>query len=233
MSLDYTPTCPNCGTPASEGTRAGTVAACPLCNEAYRVADSLTPQPALGPLILRPNLHSANLPGWKVLNRDKLSFEVNMVPEMVATFSAENLYYPTIRTFGKFDDFDIAATIRFLKGDYMHAHAGIEFRNCDEGDYVVSLSPQGTYRVGWHDKDAWGGTLSPWRGHTALHEGWEAPNRLRVIARGDALRVYINGVFATALHDDHFHSGYVRLVLAPKKKKTVVGFSEVELREVR
>ena len=62
-----------------------------------------------------------------------------------------------LRTPGPFDDFDVSVTIRFIKGSYEHISAGLELCSGDGGDYVVRISAQGTFNVGWHAKTEWGG----------------------------------------------------------------------------
>jgi hypothetical protein len=182
---------------------------------------------------MRANLGDTDIPGWQVLNKEKLKFEKGDPVRLVATFKPDELMYPILRTYSPLDDFDIEATITFRQGDFTHLHAGIEFRFGDGGDYVASISPQGTFRIGWHNKTDWGGVLSEWKTHPALSKGWGSPNNIRVIAKNRLIKMYLNGVFAAELEDEKFTSGLIRLVLAPKKKKSVVSFQEIILRETR
>jgi hypothetical protein len=183
-------------------------------------------------LIAAADLSSPDVPGWQVVNPDKLTFKPSDPPEVTAEFPKADLYFPILRTFSSFDDFDLECSIRFLEGEYDRLHAGVEFRYGDGGDYVASISPQGTFRVGWHAKSDWGGTLSPWQTHPELKTGWDAVNRLRVLTRGPRIQFYLNGFFAGSIRDTKFHSGLIRIVLAPKVKHSRVAFSDIILREL-
>jgi hypothetical protein len=221
-------TCPNCGTKVNIPVNAGDVIACETCEQAFRIPQSFTPAPPAGYPISRVNFRRKSYPGWKMLNEDKLTFEKG---ELIATFPKEDLFYPVMRTYSIYEDFDVSVGIRFLKGNRDHIHAGLEIRSGSHGDYVVSISPQQTFRIGYHIGTDWGGNLSSWRTHNALKEGFDVDNHLRIIGKGTQIRVYLNGVFAAEIQDDRFPSGRIRLVLVPKKKRTVIAFRQLELRE--
>jgi len=225
--------CPNCGEPSPSQSIPETVVVCPDCMFSYRVPGSATPEPHPGPLIMSVGLNMENIPGWRFVNKEKLQIEDGLDQELIATFKAGDLYYPVLRTISQFDDFDFSTNIRFIKGDHDYCHAGVEIRSGDHGDYIVSLSPQGTFRLGWHKGTDWGGVFSPWRDHSAVNIGWNEVNRLRIQANQNQFRLYLNGVFAASITDDQYTGGLIRLVIAPKKKKTIVGFSQIELREFR
>ena len=73
-----------------------------------------------------------------------------------------------------------------------------------------------------------------WTKHSAIRPGLNQTNRLRFIANGNHLRVYINGVLATSLHDNRYDEGEVLLATEGNAKSPVeVGFSNLQLREAK
>lgn len=187
----------------------------------------------MGDLLLGADFRDSKVPGWVVLNRDKLSFHPGPPPELLVKHPESNLIHPIVRTPAPFDDFDVSVTIRFLDGEYEQVSAGFEVRSSDEGDYVIRISSQGTFNIGWHQGTDWGGHLVKWTEIPGLRREWGDANRLRVVAIGNRLRVYINGVLITSLRDDRFQSGLIRLVVSPGKDKPMqVSFSDLQLRAV-
>jgi hypothetical protein len=194
---------------------------------------SLTPEPEMGDLLLGADFRDPAIPGWRTTNPENFEFKPGPPPEIVVTHPKSDQIHPVVRTPAPFDDFDASIAIRFLEGDYDQISAGFEVRSCDEGDYVLRISAQGTFQCGWHDKLDWGGYLVKWTTHPILKKEFGASNRLRVILNGNQIRVYLNGALATSLRDDRFSSGTVRVVVSPgKKKKMKVAFSDLQLREL-
>jgi len=223
----------NCGAAIDVRTVRGAVAACTYCGTSFVIPASMTPEPTLGDLILGADFRDPELPGWLVSTPDNLEFRPGSPAELWATFPASDLIHPVVRTPGPLDDFDVGLTIRFISGVYDYASAGLEVRSWDPGDYAVRISAQGTYNLGWHDKTAWGGDLVSWSAHPALRSNWGDANRLRLVMRGDQLRVYFNGVLAASLHDSRHAAGRIRVVLAPGKAgPATVAFSDLQVREL-
>ncbi len=104
--------CPNCGAAIRVQAVPRTVESCEYCGTSFRVPHSLTPKPEMGDLMLGADFTNPDVPGWKVLNRDKLQFEPGPPPELWAEFPASELIHPVVRTPGHFDDFDASVTIR-------------------------------------------------------------------------------------------------------------------------
>ncbi len=194
----------------------------------------MTPQPELGDLILGADFRDPKVPGWVISNEDKVEFKNEQGAELWANFEPSDMISPVIRTPAHFDDFDIGVTIRFIKGNYEQISAGLELRYCDEGDYVFRISAQGTFQVGWHKQKEWGDTLMRWTNHPKLRTEMGDANRLRVVMRGNQIRVYLNGVLATSLRDNRFSSGLIRVVISPgyEKPNTVAAYSDLQLREI-
>ncbi len=228
-------TCANCGAAIRPGDVLDGVALCKYCGINFRVPLDLAPEPAMGDLLLGADFRDPDLRGWKMFNNDKWELRPGPRGELWAKFPASNLIHPVLRTPGPLDDFDLSVNIRFVDGVFDYVSAGMEVRTCDDGDYIVQISAQGTFRVGWHNKTEWGGEFFKWADHPALRKGMNQDNRMRVIARGDLLRVYLNGVVATSVHDSKYAFGYARLVVSPgdKVEPATVAFSDLQLRETK
>lgn len=234
MNLLHELTCVNCGAVMRVMAMRGSVVTCDLCHATFRIPTSLTPEPDLGDLLLGADFRETDIPGWLPMNRDRLEFRPGTPAELWATFAASDRIHPILRTPGPFDDLDLSVSLRFIRGSYEHISAGLELRSCDEGDYVVRISAQGTFSLGWHNHADWGGPIVNWTEHPSLKMRMGDPNRLRVVMRGDLIRIYINGHLATSIHDGRFHSGSLRLVLCPSSKDALtVAFSDLQLRDVK
>lgn len=225
--------CASCGAVIGPHAVRGSLAECEACGAIFRLAlDSLTPQPSLGDLLLGADFREPALPGWVVSQPDRVEFRPGSPAELWASLPASDQIHPVVRTPGPFDDVDASVTIRFISGVYEYVSAGFELRAGDEGDYVVRLSAQGTFSVGWHARQVWGGELVGWTAHPALRPEWGAPNRLRVVQFDEHLRVYLNGVLAASVRDGRFRRGRVRLVMAGGSPgPAVAAFSDLQLRE--
>ena len=77
-------------------------------------------------------------------------------------------------------------------------------------------------------------SIMSWTKHSAIRQGLNQQNRLRVIASANHLRVYLNGVLATSLHDGRFEEGEVLLSSEPGSHTDgEVGFTDLQLRDVK
>ena len=229
--------CPNCGASLPLPSANSEVVTCQYCNTTFRASQTLTPEPDIGNLVLGADFGQAPIAGWNFPNKDKVRLINGSPPELRARFPASSELYYVLNSSGYFDDVDASVNIRFYEGNLDYIDAGLVLRyQKGLGSYFVLISPLGTYTVAYYekgDKDelVWR-TIMNWTKHSAIHPGLNQVNRLRFIARGDHLRVYINGVLATSLHDDRYDEGEVILAAEGTGKSSVeVGFSGLQLRE--
>jgi hypothetical protein len=99
--------------------------------------------------------------------------------------------------------------------------------------YRVSVSPLPTFRFASWVAGVESRVFSDWTSHPALRK--DASNRVRMVAQGSRLRVYLNGVLAASAHDDALTSGRVVLCVGPSGRHDTrysVAFSDFELRDV-
>lgn len=224
--------CPNCGATISRDAAPNALTTCDYCGTTFRVPASLYPEPAVGDLLLGADFSKEEQIGWRVLNREHLTFKPGSPPELWVKHPNSKLIHPVLRTPGPFDDFDVSITIRFLEGNWELISAGFEVRSGDDGDYIVRVSAQGTFQVGWHVGTDWGGALVNWSSHPVLRTGVGDANRLRVNMRGERMRVYLNGVLAASLRDSRFPVGLIRLVVSPGSESAMkAAFADLQLRE--
>ncbi|MEK7275869.1 MAG: hypothetical protein AAB427_00835 [Chloroflexota bacterium] len=234
MTLLHELACVNCGATLRVMAQRGAVISCEYCGTSFRIPTSLTPEAEMGDLLLGADFREPDAPGWVLLSKEKLEFRPGAPAELWATFPASALIHPVLRTPGPFDDFDVSVSVRFIKGSYEHVSAGLEVRSSDDGDYVIRISPQGTFSIGWHNKADWGDWLVKWNEHPSLRTKLGESNRVRVVMRGEQLRLYLNGMLATSLRDSRFRAGFVRLAVTPSEKgELVTAFSDLQLREAK
>lgn len=228
--------CPNCGAAASSRVRPGGAATCPQCGATFRLAVA----PTVGDLLLGADFLAQDLPGWQVIGPERVAAWQGPVPELRATFPAGATLYYLLRSSGFFDDADASVTVRFLEGDPKVVRAGFALRFQEgRGGLVVLASGQRTYKVGYFQQPpgggavVWGGDLVPWTEHAALRPGLDQSNRVRVVLRGEQLRVFLNGVPASSLHHPGFQLGEVRLCAEGAAESGLgVAFTDLQLRDV-
>jgi hypothetical protein len=227
--------CPNCGYPLPAGVVGGTIIKCEACGTTFNVPTSLTPEPAMGSLLLAADFSNALIPGWKVFYKDRpVEFgDYENVPEYRITLAPEPQHLTPIlmATPGILDDFDACISIRFLAGDTVNYYAGFSVRSSDEGDYQVVIDSGGRFHASWFGPSAWGGNLVKWADQPALLHGFEVRNTLRVLMRGPQMRIYLNGVFSVSLHDERFSAGQLRVVAAPYDQEMRLALANLQVRE--
>jgi len=192
----------------------------------------------MGNLLLGADFSHKVMPGWEVLNEDKTTFHKAEPPELRGTFPPKTAgAYYMLRSSGLLDDFDVSVSIKFTSGSKEDVRAGIYPRLSNDGGYGFLISVQASYTFGFFEKDEKDGMLSwkrllPWTSHTALREGFNESNRLRVICNHDSFRVYLNGVFAGSFRDNQFSVGRVYLSVDPgEKQHGRFTFSDLQVRE--
>lgn len=230
--------CPNCGAGLPAHVTKLAIAACEFCGTSFRLSTTTTPEPDMGNLLLGADFSSKHIPGWEILNEDKLTFVKGGVPEMRGTFTFDaNKSFYVLKSSGFLDDFDASVNVKFTEGLLDKTRAGFYLRFSEEGGFGLLVSAQSSYTFGVFLKDA-GGKLVwqkilPWTNHTALNHGFNINNRLRVICNHDSFRVYLNGVLATSFKDARFPAGTLYLTADPGDNGIGgFAFSDLQVREV-
>lgn len=231
--------CPNCGAALHSSVAYADVVTCQYCNVTFRIPRSFTPEPDLGNLILGADFRQEPIPGWDFPNKDNVQLINGASPELRFKYPARVGLWYALNSSGFYDDVDASVTIRFYEGSEDVIDAGLVLRyRKTVGSYCILISPLGTYVVGTYEKGTDGElnwkTIMGWTKHTALRKGLSQLNRLRVLLKGDHLRVYLNGVLATSIHHDRFKEGEILLAAeASEKSGFDVGCSDLQVREVK
>ena len=64
--------CPNCGAALPASAAASEVVTCQYCNVTFRIPQTFTPEPDMGNHVLGADFRQDTIPGWGVLNKEKL-----------------------------------------------------------------------------------------------------------------------------------------------------------------
>lgn len=230
--------CPNCGAALLSGATAGELVTCQYCKTSFHVPGSLTPEPEMGDLLLGADFSHEPIAGWELSNQDNVDLVAGTPPELRGHFPASDMLHYVLNSSGYFDNVDVSVSITFHAGELKEIDAGISLRyQKGVGSYAFLISPIGTYSVGYYLPGEAGDMIwkavVPWTAHSGIRTGLNQLNRLRVAANGDRLRVYINGVLATSLHDKRYDSGEVLLDAESSKTSLIeVGYTDLQLREV-
>lgn len=229
--------CPNCGAALPAHAIKTEVATCEFCNTSFRISKTPTPQPDMGDLLLGADFSNKIMPGWEVLNGDKLTFHKNPLEMRGFLDPDPNKAWYVLRSSGFLDDFDASLNIRFLEGRKESIRAGFYLRFTDDGGYGFLISAQASYTIGAFTKDADGKLVwqkkMGWAYHTALKPGFNETNRLRVICNHESFRVYMNGVLTTSFKDSLFSAGTLYLAAdTGEGPKAGFAFSDLQVREV-
>jgi hypothetical protein len=210
-------------------------ATCPYCGQAYNLSELRSPR--RGELLLGADLCDPNLPGWRVYQKDSLLFGDGGQRQLVGNFRKQESTACLVESCGSFDNIDASVTISFLEVEDItkHCRLGFAIRWTEDGRYCVDIAPKGNYCVASYEKET---DKKKWRmlvdyvTHPALRIGVGVPNRLRVVAYNDHLRVYINNVLASSVRDSTFTYGTIGIVLENPGSDVKFALSDLELREV-
>lgn len=230
--------CPNCGATLPASALKADLAVCDFCGTTFRMSKTATPEPSMGDLILGADFGSDTLPGWELIRDGEVTFHKGHPSELRGFYGPRINSYYVLKSSGFLDDFDVSLNLKFTDGDEKLIMAGLYPRFGNDGGYGVYVSPLGSYNIGYFTKEANGdfkwNTLMDWTNHSALRKGMNTTNRLRVIFDRDRLRVYLNGVLATSLKDNHYHMGKLIVVVEPNGENTNLGiaFSDLQVREI-
>lgn len=190
----------------------------------------------MGDLLLGADFSDDIIPGWETLNRDKLCFRAGVPSELHGKFQPSDTAHYMLKSSGFLDDFDASISINFTNGEKEMVRAGLYPRFTEQGGYGVLISAQATYTLGYFIPDDKGelqwNKFFGWTYHTALYEGFNKPNRVRVILKGEKLRIYLNGVLATSFKDERYKAGRLYLTVEPGSKQEMnITLTDLQVRE--
>lgn len=111
-----------------------------------------------------------------------------------------------------FGDVSITVTLVLLSAqEPTQSYCGISFRaKSDKDNYRLFLDGDGYFRLTRRVENV-SHALVDWTQHSAIHSGPDQENRVRIVARGSEITVYVNGEKVHSLTDDTFATGHVAL----------------------
>lgn len=200
-----------------------------------------TNQPALtDDLIAHLDFRSEGTPGFRTLSQPDYETDTE-AGELIARMGpgSKSALYTVLRSHGVYDDIDLSVTLRVLEGrpagsDPPGAYGGISFRLKDVLCYVVTVTTDGRFSIGAIDQDITGthwDHLVARAPCEALERGLGAPNRIRVVAHADKIRLWLNGTLAASLRDYRFRHGQVEVLVNPRGAACALAISELVLAE--
>lgn len=109
---------------------------------------------------------------------------------------------------------------------------GLVFRVSDDGNnaYMFFLYPNGTYRFSLYTRPKWNDLISV-AGSSAIKTG-TAKNRLKVIAQGDQIALYINDTFLNTITDPTLSRGRLGFVIYSPEPEVKVAFDNVSISKI-
>ncbi len=132
--------------------------------------------------------------------------------QLLITVAAPNtVQYSTLRN-REFGDFAYEADVTQLAGPPESSY-GLIFRAVDgQQFYRFDITGNGQFIVERHNSDGtWTRLVQEWTPASALNQGLNVTNRLRVLASGQTLTFYANDVLLTQVNDATYASGAVGL----------------------
>lgn len=225
-------TCDRCGGAVQlSGER---FAVCAYCGQVYNLSEMRGPR--RGELLLGADFSDPSVPGWRIYHKESLRIGDGGLPRLVGDFLKQEETCWIVESCGSFDNIDASVTITFLEVEDVtkHCRLGFAVRWTEEGRYSIDIAPKGTYCVASYEKREDEGKwhiLVNFASHPALRVGVGVPNRLRVVAYNDHLRVYINDALASSVRDSKFTYGTVGIVLENPGSAAKFALTDLELRE--
>lgn len=207
---------------------------CSYCGQVYNLSEVRVP--SRGELLLGADFRDPTIPGWRLYHEENLHVGEGGEPRLVCNFLKRAVTSWVLESFGSFDNVDASVTITFLEVEDVtkHCRLGFALRWTEEGRYSIDIAPKGNYCVAGYEKRDGEGKwhmLVDYASHPSLRAGVGVPNRLRVVAYNDHLRVYINGALVSSVRDPKFTYGSVGIVLENSQSDVKFALSELELRE--
>jgi hypothetical protein len=231
------PPCPSCGARHGVSPRAGDLHRCDACGALFRSSGSGEPEHALGDLLQRPDLLTTPILGWTIAKPELLRVDKSHGELILNAPSGPNLI-DLIRSAGTFADVDLSVSYRLVRGDPAGKGLGFGvgvrwFNKEGVNGYLIECRMNGRLAALRYDKGK-SEPLVNYVEHNALKVGVGATNRLRVLADGPLLRIYLNGVLASDLRDDTYRQGALRAFVSPADGGAVdIAISDLQLREPR
>lgn len=161
------------------------------------------------------DFHDSFVPGqtgkW-LLEQDEAGSTAIVNEQLVITIASPNtIQYATLND-KVFSDFDLEVDVAQHSGPPDSSY-GVIFRMQDgQQFYRFDITGSGLFMVERRDSDGtWTRLVPDWTSTSAINQGMNVPNRLKVLAVGSILAFYVNDVLLVQVDDPAYTGGAVAL----------------------
>jgi hypothetical protein len=197
------------------------------------------PLPAGKQVLSALDFATDDTPGWRTTKYAQTT-SGGSPPRLVAALTehTNRQMYTVLKSEGVYDDLDLSVTIRFIEGvggteKAFGMRAGLSLRLQGNGQhcYICDITEDGWFGVHTISEtpekpNAFTSLVKRAR-FSGLSQGWGVDNRMRVIASGDRIRVFLNDQLAASLRDDRHAMGRIELLVNPAGGPARVAFSDL------
>lgn len=150
--------------------------------------------------------------GTWALESDEIGSSVIVPEQLVIEVNAPNLIQYSELTEPSFSDFSLEVDGRIDGGSPATTY-GVMFRMQSPGEfYRFEVTGDGMYILERHDADgSWVRHTEDWLDTVVINQGVGATNRLKVVADGAAISVFVNDVLLEEVTDNTYSSGNIAL----------------------
>jgi hypothetical protein len=174
----------------------------PACSQIQRGDSDLLYQEQFSPTQLGNWLLEGDAQGSTILMNEQLVIQIN---------AANTMQYATLQE-PLFSDFVLEVEAQLLAGASDSSY-GVLFRQDDNGRfYRFEITGNGLFMLERRNGDgSWTRLIDEWTESTAIHQGTNAVNRLRVEAVGSQIAVYANDQLLHEVSDSAYPTGTIAL----------------------
>lgn len=174
-------------------------------------SDMEVPLPGQRKALFRDEFVLGHTGAW-ALESDETGSSIIVPEQLMIELNAPNLVQYSKLIEPTFSDFSLEVDAR-LAGGSPTSTFGVMFRiqNPDEF-YRFEITADGMYILERHDANgSWVRHTDDWLDTTAINQGVEATNRLKVVADGDRITIFVNDILLEEVTDDAYPSGNIAL----------------------
>jgi hypothetical protein len=174
-------------------------------------SDMEIPLPGQSKTLYRDEFIMGHTGPW-TLESDELGSSAIVPEQLVIELNAPNLVQYSKLIEPTFTDFTLEVDAQLAGGSPSSTY-GVMFRmQTPDEFYRFEITGDGMYILERHDADgSWARYTEDWLDTVVINQGVGATNRLKVIANGDRISVFVNDVFLEEIRDNTYQSGNIAL----------------------
>jgi 3-keto-disaccharide hydrolase/zinc-ribbon domain len=181
-----------------------------LSSEKWQPATRLLVGEPEARVLLYADDFSDSTSGWETTSDSDGSVAYLDGEYRVVVYNANSVVWSNPATTRQFLNFEIEVEARQVEGPLNSNYGVLVHYQEDERFYWFQVSSDGHFTVALRQADGWK-QLVDWQASSAIHQGMNTINRLKVICIGDRYSFYINGVRVTDVTDDTLSGGNIGL----------------------